>query len=96
MAGVAFLGWVRRGEASMEILITVGLIVAGIAALVWPVWFRAETRARRRKDAAYAPPHLMGVFDEVFYPSAYTAVQVIDVETRAPAPAPLPGDRREL
>jgi hypothetical protein len=77
----------------MEILITVALVGAGVTALVWPVWFKAQTRARRRKHPGYAAPHLMGVFDEVFYPSAYSAVQVIDVETRAPAPAPLPGDR---
>jgi hypothetical protein len=77
----------------MEMLITVALVGAGVTALVWPVWFRAQTRARRRKDPRYAPPHLMGVFDEVFYPSAYSAVQIIDVETRAPAPAPRPGGR---
>ncbi|MET4581905.1 hypothetical protein ABIE21_001395 [Conyzicola nivalis] len=80
----------------MEILITVALVRAGITALVWPVWFRAQTRARRRKDPRYAPPHLMGVFDEVSYPSAYSAVQIIDVETRAPAPAPRPGGRPRL
>jgi hypothetical protein len=73
-------------------VITIALLVTGIGALLWPVWFRAETRAKRRRDSRYSPPHLMGVFDEVFYPSAYSAVQIVDAETRAPAPPPLPGD----
>ncbi|GAB3605938.1 hypothetical protein GCM10027413_13470 [Conyzicola nivalis] len=76
----------------METFITLSLLATGIGALLWPVWFRAETKSRRRRDDGYSPPHLMGVFDEVFYPSAYSAVQIIDVETRAPAPSPLPGD----
>lgn len=59
--------------------------------LAWPAWFKAETRARRRKNPGYMPPHVMGVMDEVFYPSHHQASQIQETERVLPAPAPTPG-----
>lgn len=80
----------------MEAVITVGLVAVGVAALVWPVWFRLETRAKRRRDPRYSPPHMMGILDEIYHPTAYSAIKIVEVETRAPAPAPLPGDPEHI
>ena len=76
----------------MEIVVTTALLAIGVGVALWPAWFRAETRAKRRRYPGYSPPHLMGVFDEVFHPAAYNAMQIVEAETRAAAPAPLPGD----
>ena len=77
----------------MEIAMLVGVVLFCGFMLAWPVWFKAETRARRRKDPRYTPPHVMGVMDEVFYPSHHQASQVQEVERVLPAPAPTPGDK---
>lgn len=72
----------------------IGLIVFGVVMLIWPFWYKAELRSKRRKDSRYSPPHLMGVFDELYPPDAHQARQIREIENEIPAPAPLPGDLR--
>jgi hypothetical protein len=58
----------------------------------WPRLFRWDLARKRKKDARYVPPRVMGVFDEVFHPDAHAASQIQEAEREIPAPAPLPGD----
>ena len=77
----------------MEILIVAGIIVVAVLLLAWPAWLKAETRAKRLTNPAYSPPHMMGMFDELFHPSAHHATQVQQEQRVLPAPAPTPGDK---
>ena len=77
----------------MEIMLLVAVLGFTIALLAWPVWFKLETRSRRRSNPAYNPPNVMGILDELYQPSAHQASQIQEVQRVLPAPAPLPGDK---
>ena len=69
------------------------LAAFGVLMLIWPIWFRAETRAKRRKDPSYSPPRIMGFLDEVYQPDAHANRQLLEAQKELPAPSPIPGDR---
>ena len=77
----------------MDYLPLYALAVFGVAILLWPIWFRAETRARRRKDPSYSPPQLMGFLGELYQPDAHANRQLLESQKVVPAPSPVPGDR---
>lgn len=77
----------------MDIAVLIGVLLFTVALLAWPVWFKLETRSRRRQNPGYNPPNVMGILDELYQPSAHQASQIQEVQRVLPAPAPLPGDR---
>jgi len=77
----------------MELLLLLCVLGLTAALLAWPVWFKLETRAKRRKNPGYNPPNVMGILDELYQPSAHQASQIQEVQRVLPAPAPLPGDK---
>ena len=77
----------------MEIVIVAGVVVFAVLLLAWPVWFKLETRAKRRKNPGYNPPNVMGILDELYHPDAHQASQIQEVQRELPAPAPTPGDK---
>ncbi|HEY1529694.1 MAG TPA: hypothetical protein VGF80_02695 [Galbitalea sp.] len=70
--------------------IVFGLFVLSI--FFWPALLRWDTARRRRRDPRYIPPSGLGVFDEIYHPSAFESSQVQELDRQIPAPAPLPGD----
>jgi hypothetical protein len=74
--------------------ILLAVLVLWIATMfAWPSWYRAYTRQKRAADSRYTPPHVMGIFDELYHPDAHAAAQYQEAQAIVPAPAPLPGDR---
>ncbi len=73
-------------------IVAVGLVLFAASMFFWPRLFRWDSRRKRARDPRYAPPRVMGVFDEVFHPDAHAASQIQEAEHVMPAPAPLPGD----
>jgi hypothetical protein len=78
----------------------IGWIVAGAVLLTlaflfsYPTWQRWETRRKRLKDPRYTPPRVMGIVDELYHPDAHASRQIVEAEYKAPAKAPLPGDKK--
>jgi len=79
-------------DVGLIALIGLGIFAATMA--FWPAWFRAEVRRKREKDPRYIPPTGLGVFDEIYRPATYAAVQELKVERRKTDPAPAPGEPR--
>ena len=59
----------------------------------YPSWQRWETAKKRQTDPRYTPPGLMGIVDELYHPDAHATRQIVEDERKAPAKAPLPGDK---
>lgn len=76
----------------MEILIVAAMIAVGVLFFFLPAMMKAETRRKRRTDPKYRPAVSIGVLDEIFHPSAYSAVEELETQQALPAPAPAPGD----
>ena len=76
----------------MGALIAVALAGVGVLLFFMPALMKAETRRRRRSDPGYLPIGSLGVVDELFHPSQYSAFQEAEQEQQLPAPAPSPGD----
>jgi hypothetical protein len=76
----------------MGALIAVALAGVGVLLFFMPALMKAETRRRRRSDPGYRPIGSLGVVDELFHPSQYSAFQEAEQEQQLPAPAPSPGD----
>jgi len=76
----------------MGALIAVALAGVGVLFFFVPALMKAETRRRRRSDPGYRPIGSLGVVDELFHPSQYSAFQEAEQEQQLPAPAPSPGD----
>jgi len=77
----------------LETLVLIGALAVCALLLLWPLWFKAETRAKRRKNPGYNPPNVMGILDELYHPDAHQASQIQEVQRELPAPAPTPGDK---
>jgi len=77
----------------LETLVLIGALAVCTLLLLWPLWFKLETRAKRRKNPGYSPPNVMGILDELYQPSAHQASQIQEVQRELPAPAPSPGDK---
>jgi len=80
-------------DVGLIALIGLGVFAATMA--FWPAWLRAEVRRKREKDPRYIPPTGLGVFDEIYRPATYAAVQELTVERRKTAPAPAPGEPKK-
>jgi hypothetical protein len=80
----------------VELLIVGGFAGVAVLCLCMPALMKAETRRKRRKDPRYRPPGSLGVIDEIFHPTAYSAFQEIESHKEVPAPAPAPGDPDRL
>jgi len=76
----------------MGALIAVALAGVGVLFFFVPALMKAETRRRRRSDPGYRPIGSLGIVDELFHPSQYSAFQEAEQEQQLPAPAPSPGD----
>ena len=76
----------------MGALIAVALAGVGVLLFFMPALMKAETRRRRRSDPGYRPIGSLGIVDELFHPSQYSAFQEAEQEQQLPAPAPSPGD----
>ena len=72
----------------------IAVALAGIAVLFFflPSLVKADTRRRRRTDPRYRPMGSLGIVDELYHPTAYSAFQEAEAEQELPAPAPSPGD----
>ena len=74
--------------------IVAGAVVVTLAFLFsYPSWQRWETRRKRQTDPRYTPPRVMGIVDELYHPDAHATRQIVEDERKAPAKAPLPGDK---
>ena len=77
----------------------IGWIVAGAVVLTlaflfsYPSLQRKHTAKKRQTDPRYTPPRVMGIIDELYHPDAHATRQIVEDERKAPAKAPLPGDR---
>ena len=76
----------------MGALIAVALAAVGVLLFCMPALMKAETRRRRRTDPRYRPIGSLGIVDELFHPTQYSAFQEAEQEQQLPAPAPSPGD----
>ena len=76
----------------MGALIAVALAAVGVLFFFMPSLMRADTRRRRQRDPAYRPIGSLGIVDELFHPTQYSAFQEAEQEQQLPAPAPAPGD----
>ncbi len=76
----------------MEWMPVAGLVLAIGVGLGWPVWYLSRVRRKRRVDASYESPRILGIVDELYHPDAHAAAQIHEVAKVLPAPAPLPGD----
>jgi hypothetical protein len=78
----------------MGVLIAIALGAVGVLLFFMPALMKADTRRRRRSDPGYRPIGSLGVVDELFHPTQYSAFQEAEQEQQlpAPAPAPSPGD----
>ena len=74
--------------------IVAGAVLLTLAFLfAYPSWQRWETAKKRQTDPRYTPPRVMGIIDELYHPDAHATRQIVEDERKAPAKAPLPGDR---
>jgi hypothetical protein len=76
----------------MGVLIAIALGAVGVLLFFMPALMKADTRRRRRSDPGYRPIGSLGVVDELFHPTQYSAFQEAEQEQQLPAPAPSPGD----
>ena len=76
----------------MGVLIAIALGAVGVLLFFMPALMKADTRRRRRSDPGYRPIGSLGIVDELFHPTQYSAFQEAEQEQQLPAPAPSPGD----
>lgn len=76
----------------MGAVIAVAIAAVGVLLFFMPALMKADTRRRRRSDPGYRPIGSLGIVDELFHPSQYSAFQDAEQEQQLPAPAPSPGD----
>jgi len=76
----------------MGVLIAIALGGVGVLLFFMPALMKADTRRRRRSDPGYRPIGSLGIVDELFHPTQYSAFQEAEQEQQLPAPAPSPGD----
>lgn len=85
--------YARRMDADRNLMMTVILVGCGLLVLAWFVAMPWLVSAEKRRQRQRVQARVIGPFDEIFHPSAYQANIVWEVQTEAPAPAPLPGDK---
>jgi hypothetical protein len=78
------IGWI----VAAAVLLTLAFLFS------YPSLQRRETARKRQTDPRYTPPRVMGIIDELHHPDAHATRQIVEAEYKAPAQAPLPGDRR--
>jgi len=77
----------------MEWIVACAVALTLAFLFAYPSLQRRETAKRRQTDPRYTPPRVMGIIDELYHPDAHATRQIVEDERKAPAKAPLPGDR---
>jgi len=80
----------------VELAIVALLLLASAYFLAFPRLYKAEIARKRARYEGYQPPRVTAIADELFNPSAHTALQVQEAHLVLPAPAPTPGDPPDL
>ena len=75
------------------------IVAAAVAAILaflftYPSMQRRHTARQRLKDPRYSAPRVLGIVDELYHPDAHATRQIVEAEYKAPAKAPLPGDKK--